>query len=72
MRWLNVGSSCTKPANCVYSPNPNKYNPSSATLHTTKLATARGMRSLSSGVSNGSKRNAMVMATTMVMKKTRP
>ena len=37
-----------------------------------KLATERGIRSFRKGVTNGSSRKAMVMATTMVMKNTRP
>ncbi len=37
-----------------------------------KLATARGMRSFTNAVTTGSSRNAIVIATTMVMKKTRP
>ncbi len=37
-----------------------------------KLATARGIRSFRKGVTSGSSRNAIVIATTMVMKNTRP
>jgi hypothetical protein len=37
-----------------------------------KLATARGTLSFTKAVTTGSSRNAIVIATTMVMKKTRP
>src|SRR5579859_3406207 len=72
MRWLYVGSSSTNPENWVYKPSPNRYKASSAILQTMKLATARGSRSFTNTVTTGSSRNAIVIATTIVMKKTRP
>src|SRR5581483_11757275 len=72
MRWLKMGSSCVKPATCVYRARPNRYKTRSANVQTIKLATARGMRSFNNGGSKGSSKNAMVTAITMVMKNTRP
>ena len=72
MRWLYVGSSWTNPENCVYKPSPSRYKASNAMLQTMKLATARGSRSFTNAVTTGSSRKAIVIATTMVMKKTRP
>jgi len=41
-------------------------------LHTTKLASPRGMRSFMKNTTRGSSRNAIIAAMITVMKKTRP
>src|ERR1700682_6547755 len=58
--------------NSVYSARPIKYSVSSVKLHTTKLDTGRGSRSFTNSVTTGSNRNAMMIAMTIVIRKTRP